>query len=150
MSMILNAAPQVPWTPGGTIAPGRFCKATTGTMTAIQCSVAGENSIGVSGLDMLGAPGLTGSDTAVHANTTAAGKNNLKIRGNPGDVVQVYAGGSITASGNIMTDTDGKCVAYSAGSASFSGSANYCLGVALYNASSGEIVQVKLDKAFIP
>lgn len=98
------------WSAGGTIAPFRFLTASSaGIKTAVQVTAATQKTIGVSNGNMLGPPGVTGSDTAVHANTSYP--YALIVNGAPQQEISVEMGGTVTQGSQVMADSSGKAVA---------------------------------------
>ncbi len=98
------------WNAGGTIAPFRFLVASSaGIKTAVQATAETQQTIGVSNGNMLGAPGLPGSDIAVHANTTYP--HALIVNSSPMQEIEVEMGGTVTQGSQVMSDGSGKAIA---------------------------------------
>lgn len=144
MANTYTERPEITWTPGGDIAPYRFCKASTTARTAVQCDTQGEDATaGVSGSSMAVAPGTAGADTTIHASTTY--KNALRIKSS--GIVEVEVGaGTITAGSKVMTDTAGKAISFS-GNATFSGS-SYSLGTILDTTPVGAIAKIAFHRQY--
>ena len=111
---------------GGTIAPNSFV--TLNTSNDNQGDQAGANATAV---------GVTNSSTRQHDSANHAEDGDV-ISLQPGFVLMVEAGGSITRGGRVKSDANGKAVAVAT-----SGTTNQeSLGQALESAAAGEIIRI--------
>lgn len=122
---------QFSWVSGGTIVPCRFVSHDrSGEEKIVQASVLGQPTVGVMQVGQKAAPGLTGSDAAVAAES---GDQNFHVHpwGSP---CLVEAGGTFNAGDDLMTDTNGKAILATSG--------YYVSARALQNGVSGRYVYV--------
>ena len=122
-------------TAGGTIIPMRAIKLdTTAEYTALAAG-AGDKMIGVAPPYQKRAPGLTGSDTDIAAESG----DQLDYYG-PGDVAPVVAGAAISIGANVKASTSGKVVTATTG---------WVGGIAMTAANAdGDVVYVWLQSPY--